>query len=197
MFNTSVTESDVFIMDLSQTAQVLYLHLGMQCDDDGFVSPKKVMRMVGSNQDDLNILIARKYLIPFPSGIVVITHHRINNLMRKDWYKPTIYQAEYKQLAWDDSGLYYIVNDSLTVRDNGRVNAIVPPTVTPQVHQPLTVYETVEVTHNVPLSSTLSETIESSQLSNQLTNKENNRELSPSEMEAEREKIRRRMTGLN
>lgn len=201
MFNTSVTTTDIFI-EMPQSTQFLYFHLGMHVDDDGFVGPRKVMRMIGSNQDDLNILIARKYLIPFPSGVLAMTHYRINNIIRKDWYKPTIYQEEKKQLAWDESGLYFLVNGSLTVRVNPSVNAVVPPTVNAQIHQPLPVNETsalthevsTPVTHSMPPEFTVPVHTPSSQLTNELINKEKNKELSLSEIEAEKEKIRRRMT---
>lgn len=108
MFNTDITEADKFI-DMSASAQNLYFHLGMHGDDDGFVSaPKRIMRSVGSCEDDLKILIAKGFILPFESGIVVITDWHINNNLRNDRYKPTIYTKEKSVLCLDDSKRYTI-----------------------------------------------------------------------------------------
>lgn len=90
----------------------------MHADDDGFIAPKMIMRMVGAHDDDLKILIAKKFVIPFESGVIVIRDWKVNNLVRKDWYRPTIYQEEKNHIQSDVSGRYHLVNettpDSLT-----------------------------------------------------------------------------------
>lgn len=54
MFSLDVVDTDNFT-EMSVSAQVLYFHLGMHGDDDGFVSsPKKIAKSVGCNTDDLN-----------------------------------------------------------------------------------------------------------------------------------------------
>ena len=84
MFAKTIIDSDAFI-DMPITARLLYYDLGMRADDDGFVnSPKKIMRMVGASQDDLAILISKKFIIPFETGVVVIKHWRIHNYIRQD-----------------------------------------------------------------------------------------------------------------
>ena len=108
MFSLLVTDTDVFL-DLPTSAQALYFHLGMHGDDDGFVgSPRKIMRAVGCNADDLNLLSAKGFIIPFRSGIVVIRDWNVNNTLKNDRYHPTIYQAEKALLSSDESGKYLL-----------------------------------------------------------------------------------------
>ncbi len=101
MFSKSIIKTDLFL-DMSQTAQNLYFHLGMEADDDGFVSPKMVMRLLGSTEDDLKVLKVKGFVIPFESGVIVIRHWKQNNYIQSDRYQPTIYQNEFK-LACEDN----------------------------------------------------------------------------------------------
>lgn len=79
----------------------------MVADDDGFVgNPKSVMRQASATQDDLKLLIAKRFILSFESGVIVIKHWRINNYLRNDRYKPTTYVEELKTLALDDKGAY-------------------------------------------------------------------------------------------
>ena len=89
MMAKSVIETDVF-MDMPMSSQCLYFHLLLRGDDDGFIAnPKRVMREVGVNDDDMKMLIAKRYIIPFESGVVVIRHWRIHNYIRSDRYTQT------------------------------------------------------------------------------------------------------------
>ena len=98
MFSLDVVDTDSFL-DMPVTSQALYFHLGMRADDDGFVSsPKKIIKTSGCNIDDLNVLISKGFLIPFSSGVVVITDWRINNYLRPDRYNATRYVAEKNKL---------------------------------------------------------------------------------------------------
>lgn len=106
MFAKSIIDSDLFL-DMPQSAQCLYFHLAMRADDDGFVnSPKKIQRMIGASEDDCRILVAKQFLIPFDTGVVVIRHWRIHNYIQKDRYKETIYQGEKSSLSQDSTGAY-------------------------------------------------------------------------------------------
>lgn len=108
MFAKTIIDSDAFI-EMPISARLLYYDLGMRADDDGFVnSPKKIMRMIGATIDDMNILIMRKFIIPFDSGVVVIKHWRINNYLRSDRYTETQYVKEREQLTIDDKGKYHL-----------------------------------------------------------------------------------------
>lgn len=110
MFSKSIIDSDLFL-DMPQSAQCLYFHLGMRADDDGFVnSPKKIQRIIGASNDDFKLLIAKQFVIPFESGVVVIKHWRIHNYIQKDRYKPTIHQEEKQTLFLDKSGSYQVVD---------------------------------------------------------------------------------------
>lgn len=106
MFDIEVVDTDLFL-DMPQSTQNLYFHLGMRADDDGFVSnPKKIIKLVGANDDDLKVLIAKKLIIPFESGVIVIRHWKLNNYLRKDRYIETIYKQEKSLLNEDENGVY-------------------------------------------------------------------------------------------
>ncbi|MDU7069430.1 MAG: phage replication initiation protein [Clostridium perfringens] len=108
MFSKTIIDSDIFL-DMPLSTQALYFHLSMRADDDGFVNnPKKIQRMIGCGDDDLKLLIAKQFIIPFESGICVIKHWRIHNYIQKDRYKPTLYQGELEQLEVDKSKNYQI-----------------------------------------------------------------------------------------
>ena len=111
MFSKDITESDAFA-DMPLSSQALYFHLGMSADDDGFINnPKRVQRSIGASTDDLNLLLGKRFLIPFESGVVVIKHWRINNTVRSDRYCPTTYQEEYAQLEMKENKAYTMKNE--------------------------------------------------------------------------------------
>ena len=106
MFARDLVESDLFI-DLSFSAQALYLHLNLEADDDGFVaSAKRIMRSIGASENDLVELERSGFLIFFPSGVYAIAHFGINNAIRADRYHPTIFQTEFRTLSKDNGGRY-------------------------------------------------------------------------------------------
>lgn len=106
MFTQKITESDAFL-EMPMSAQALYFHLCMNADDDGFVkNPKRINRMMGGNDDDLKILIMKVFLIPYDSGVVVIKHWRMHNLLRQDRYKPSEYVEEKSMLFLKENGAY-------------------------------------------------------------------------------------------
>ena len=108
MFSLSVIDTDRFL-DMSASAQALYFHLGMHGDDDGFVSaPRKIARAAGCNDDDLRLLIAKNFVIPFESGVVVITDWNINNTLKNDRYHETVYLQEKSKLHLDSNGRYEV-----------------------------------------------------------------------------------------
>jgi len=102
MFSKTITESDLFL-DMPLTTQALYFHLGMQADDDGFVSPNRIMRMIGSQADDLKVLFTKHFIIPFENGVVVIRHWKENNYIQNDRKKDTIYLNELNRLDIDNN----------------------------------------------------------------------------------------------
>ena len=108
MFAKTIVESDAFY-DMPATAQLLYFHLGMLADDDGFINgPKKIMRMMGASEDDMKLLLVKKFLLSFDSGVVVVKHWKINNYLQSDRKKPTAYQEEYAQLGTKENKSYYL-----------------------------------------------------------------------------------------
>jgi hypothetical protein len=71
----------------------------MNADDDGFVNNwKSIMKMTGTKEDDMKLLIGKQYIIPFDSGVIVIRHWRMNNYLRNDRYKETQFKDEKSQL---------------------------------------------------------------------------------------------------
>ena len=106
MFTKKIIDSDAFL-DMPLSTQALYFHLNMRADDDGFINnPKKIMRMIGASEDDLKVLISKRFIITFESGIVVIKHWRMHNLLRKDRYIETQYVEEKNMLFLKDNGAY-------------------------------------------------------------------------------------------
>ncbi len=106
MFSKKITDTDTFL-DMPLSAQALYFHLNMHADDDGFVSnAKTIKRMIGSNDDDLKLLLAKQFIFSFESGVVVIKDWKIHNYIRKDTYNTTIYGNEKEQLSQDENGSY-------------------------------------------------------------------------------------------
>lgn len=109
MFSQTITNSDRFL-DMPQSTQLLYFHLGMQADDDGFLDNyNSIMRNVKCNADDLRLLIAKNFVIGFDSGVIVIRDWRVHNQLRKDRYHPTKYLQERQQLQVLDNGEYALV----------------------------------------------------------------------------------------
>ena len=109
MFSKTIIDSDAFL-DMSLSTQALYFHLSMRADDDGFVNnPKKIQRMIGAGDDELKMLIAKRFIIPFDSGICVIKHWRIHNYIQKDRYKETVYQDEKAHLILKENKSYKYV----------------------------------------------------------------------------------------
>jgi hypothetical protein len=118
MFAKTIIDSDAFI-DMPLSTQALYFHLSMRADDDGFINnPKKIQRMIGASDDDLKVLIMKRFIIPFESGIVVIKHWKIHNYIRNDRYKPTIYSEEKAMLESKENGAYTEADNSGIPSDN-------------------------------------------------------------------------------
>lgn len=113
MFAKTIIDSDAFL-DMPLSAQALYFHLGMRADDEGFVNnPKKIQRMIGASDDDLKILAAKKFIIPFDSGVIVIKHWKIHNYIPKDRFHKTVYKEEKALLTVKENGAYKLNTDCI------------------------------------------------------------------------------------
>lgn len=116
MIAKTIIDSDAFL-DMPQSTQLLYFHLAMRGDDDGFVNkPKTIMRITGASDDDIKLLIAKKFIIPFESGVVVIKHWKIHNYIQKDRYKETKYKDEKAMLELDNNKAYRLM-DTRCIQD--------------------------------------------------------------------------------
>ena len=106
MFTQKIIDSDAFL-DMPLSAQALYFHLNMRADDDGFINnPKRIQRTIGASDDDLKLLIVKRFVICFENGVIVIKHWRMHNTLRKDRYSPTQYQEQYAMLCIKDNNAY-------------------------------------------------------------------------------------------
>ena len=123
MFAKTIIDSDAFL-DMPLSTQALYFHLSMRADDDGFLNnPLKILRMVGGNQNDYDLLKAKNFIITFENGVIVIKHWKMHNYLRADRYKETVYLEEKSRLTLKENGAYSL-NDDFGI-----------PTVNQVVHQ--------------------------------------------------------------
>ena len=123
MFAKTIVLSDAFL-DMPLSARCLYFTLGMFADDDGFVnSPKGIMRQAGCSEDDMKVLLAKKFLLAFESGVIVIKHWRINNYLRNDRYVPTKYINEKAMLSEDENNAYTL-SKPVGIPSNGIPNTV-------------------------------------------------------------------------
>lgn len=126
MFAQTIIDSDAFL-DMPLSAQALYFHLGMRADDEGFINnPKKIARVVGASVDDLEELIEKRFLIQFESGIVVVKHWKINNMIRSDRLVATVYKEEKSHLQEKDNRAYTLRTDDnqMTTKCQPSVNQV-------------------------------------------------------------------------
>lgn len=122
MFDKTITNSDDFL-EMPDSSQNLYFHLSMNADDDGFVNNwKSIMRMTGHKEDDLKVLIAKQFIIPFDTGVIVIRHWRVNNYLRSDRYTETKFTNEMKLLELDDSLVYQLATNGKPRLDKIRLD---------------------------------------------------------------------------
>ena len=118
MFSKDVIDTDHFL-EMPMTAQVLYFHLALRADDDGFVSsPKRILRLIGAGEDDMKVLIAKSFIIPFDVGICVIRHWKIHNYIQKDRYSPTVYQDQFKLLKENSNKTYDLDTECIQIGNN-------------------------------------------------------------------------------
>ena len=124
MFAKTIVLSDAFL-DMPLSARCLYFTLGMFADDDGFVnSPKGIMRQCGASEDDMKLLLAKKFLLDFESGVIVIKHWRINNYLRNDRYQETKYLEEKSELVIDENGAYKFGIPNSGIPSIGKVSIV-------------------------------------------------------------------------
>lgn len=123
MFNTTIVGSDPFL-EMPSSTQALYFHLGMYADDEGFVYPKSIMRSIGAAEDDLKILITKKFILPFESGVIVLKHWHVNNSIRYDRRLQTTHNQEKSILTLDKSGVYSKVDNqhAALIPQQGRIS---------------------------------------------------------------------------
>ena len=121
MFDKVVTTSDDFL-ELSAEAQCLYFHMGMLADDDGLSKNyRSYMKLVGATNEDLQSLIDKSFIYKFDSDVIAIKHWKINNTVRNDRYRPTIFQNEFSRLDIADNN-EYIMLDTNGIPDGNQMD---------------------------------------------------------------------------
>lgn len=113
MFSPEIVSSEEFLT-MPVSSRELYFQLGMRADDDGFIQPKLIIRLIGATDDDLKVLLAKRFLLPFESGVVVIKHWLIHNLIRADLYKETRFKKERSQLGLNEHGSYTELREGIS-----------------------------------------------------------------------------------
>ena len=120
MFSLSVVDTDSFL-EMPISSRLLYYELGMRADDDGFVdSWRKILLFTGLKEDDMKILVTKKFVILFESGVIVIRHWRLNNYLRNDRYKTTNHQEELNKLSLDANGVYNMDTTGIPMVDTDK-----------------------------------------------------------------------------
>lgn len=111
MFAKSIIDSDAFL-DMPLSTQSLYFHLSMRADDEGFVNnPKRIMKLIGAADDEIKVLLAKKFILSFDSGVIVIKHWKIHNYIQKDRFKETNYHDEKALLLLNENNSYSMDTD--------------------------------------------------------------------------------------
>lgn len=117
MFSKKIIDTDAFL-DMPLSAQALYFHLSMRADDEGFIgNPKRIRSMVGASEDDMKLLILKRFILVFESGVVVVKHWRIHNCIQTDRFKPTTYIEERDTLALDGKKAYIEKTETECIQD--------------------------------------------------------------------------------
>lgn len=120
MFSLGVLDTDAFL-DMPLSAQALYFHLNLRADDDGFVgNPKRITQNIGASLDDLRVLIAKRFLLTFEDGVIVIKHWRMHNVIKKDRYTATNFEDDMKLLCIKGNGSYTFREDFGAQLENER-----------------------------------------------------------------------------
>lgn len=119
MVNIRIIDSDHFL-ELPLSSQALYFHLLMRADDDGFINnPKRIQRLIGGSEDDFKLLVAKKYIITFDSGVIVIKHWRMHNYIKPDRYHETECKIE-KSMLFEDQNKAYSLEEPQCIQ-NGTI----------------------------------------------------------------------------
>lgn len=125
MFTMKIVDSDAFL-EMPLSTQCLYFHLNMRADDDGFIgNTKRIMKIIGASEDDLRLLIAKRFVLTFEDGVIVIKHWRMHNALSRDRYAETSYTDEKKMLLLKDNGSYSLtggnpIDDTRLIERSGR-----------------------------------------------------------------------------
>lgn len=156
MFSHRVVETDKFL-DMPQSTQLLYFHLGMHGDDRGFVDkPRGVMRSIGSTEDDMKLLIAKGFVYAFRSGVIVISDWCANNQIRADRVVETAYLSEFQQLAKDETGHYDLIGENTAcIPSDNQTTTICQPNDNQVSPQYSIVKDSIEIVADKPPKKTV------------------------------------------
>ena len=116
MISLQIVDTDAFL-DMPLSTQALYFHLLLRADDEGFINnPKKILRLIGCQDDDMKILLGKRFILSFENGIVVIKHWLIHNTIRMDRFNKTVYTEEKKLLFTKENKAYTLDKNKLATK---------------------------------------------------------------------------------
>ena len=112
MISLDIVDTGKFL-EMPVTSRCLYYELLVRADDEGFIgNPKRLIRMLNFSEDDLSILIIKGFIIPFETGVIVITHWKMQNNIRSDRFTPTIYREEKLILHQKGNKEYFLIQSN-------------------------------------------------------------------------------------
>lgn len=116
MFSLKVVDTDAFC-EMPSSAQNLYFHIGMRADDEGFYAGVKgLMAKIHASIDDLNVLLARSYLLDRGDGVYVVKHWKMNNYLQIDRIKETEYEEKRIGLYTKKDGSYTLKPEKAAIK---------------------------------------------------------------------------------
>ena len=121
-----IVDTDAFL-DMPLSTQALYFHFVMRADDEGFIdNPKRIMRLIGCQDDEFKVLITKRFILQFDSGVVVIKHWLIHNTIRMDRFNKTVYSDEKNMLTIKENMAYTENGNQMATNGLPNGNHLVP-----------------------------------------------------------------------
>lgn len=107
-FSKKIVRSDDFL-DLPVSTQLLYFQLGMEADDRGYINnARSVIKITGCGVGDLEMLIAKRFVLVRQEKLILIKGWRINNSIQPTRVCESQYVDDLKLLFFDERG--YLLN---------------------------------------------------------------------------------------
>lgn len=106
-------------LTMNNASQILYIRLLVSADDEGFVANS---RLFVRRPSVLRELVTHELVYCFDGGLLLLRHWHVHNKIRKDMFKPTVYQAEKALVTLGSDNIYYL--NSVTETDQSRTENV-------------------------------------------------------------------------